>query len=319
MSDPWPVGGTTTLQFNSPFIDSAGNGGQTFSPDPGGMAMFGQNVYIPSSSARTIRRYNIDGTGMTQITNPDFSNESESFRGIAGYNGKLYVADAGPALPNDPTGEIRRYNLDGSTDGMFYEKSSPRGNPPFGVVGKSPGRVRWFNDRLYIQEGGTGSPSRIGVFDAAGNKLGNLDPGPGTAGLFTIRADGTLFALDHTGDAATRVVSISIGTANDLSDYGAPVTFGEANGVDTPAMISVRDVGIDPRNGSLIALTGVFNTGQNNILQFTGDTGDFVQTIASWTVGPDTGARELLVTPEPATLALVGLGSLLMIRRRRGA
>ena len=178
-SNVWPVGGTTTMQFNAPFIDSAGNGGQTFPADPAGWDAMGNYVYITAPTApHSIRRYDLDGKiaplGLNVIQPGDFTNEVGGFRGIAandtaGRTG-LYVSDSCPACPNDPSGEVRRYNLDGSFKSMFYEKSNPRASAPWGVLAKNMGQLTWFNGRLYVQNIDRGGAHNfdIGVFDSDG-------------------------------------------------------------------------------------------------------------------------------------------------------
>lgn len=321
-SNAWPVGGGTTMQTNT-LIDKAPG-----ILDPGGMTIFGQHVYMTTKTGNNqIRRYDLDGKiaplGLSVLVNGDLSNEAGGFAGIA-VNGQagsvgIYVSDQCPSCPNDPAGEIRRYNLDGSFNSMFHEIANPRTGGPFGSnpVDKNAGSMTWHNGRLYVEStNSNGSWGRISVFESDGTFLGNL-PGaglqsPNTGGRLAIRGDGTLFAMDR--GAIRTVRSWKLGTASDLSDYVDQGAFGEANGGDTLVMQGMSDIDIDPRTGALIVLAR--DGGDNTFQQFGSLTGDFIQEIARWT---GDGANRMVIIPEPATLGLIAVGGMMILHRRRRA
>ena len=156
---------------------------------------------------------------------------------------------------------------------------------------------------------------------STGCYLGDLPGGPitnaSTASRLAIRPDGTLFVLDR--GAPRRVRTWKLGTAADLSDYVDQGTYGEATAAVTPLVAGAADIDIDPRTGALIMLALDTTNSLNKILQFGSQTGDFIQEIASWprNESPSGNAAQILIVPEPATLGLLTLGGLLILRRRR--
>ena len=256
-----------------------------------------------------------------------------------GAGSKYYITNNWSNTSSDVTGVVQRYGNDGflvdtwlGTPGEQHGNtrgSDNGGTHNSGGIHTSLWAAEWGPDgRYYVGESYRGQTGRISVWDDAGTDgrarfLGTLGPignasGGGRRRLLFDRFGNLVYAEGGTN----QVKRISMGSATDLSDYVMLGQWGDAGPLNpittigTAKMTSIGDIAIDPRTGRLIAVTGgsARDTVHGEYLEFSDVNGKF-----RGVIGAGASPRTFVITPEPATLGLMGLGSLLLLRRRRRA
>ncbi len=319
------------------------------------LAVIGNAVYhtkgstVPANNA--MARRNFDGTEIDAVSSgwsnawvQGAYNSGNGFQYLSqdkggGAGAKFYVTNNWSNTSSDVTGVVQRYGADGflidtwlGTPGEQHGNtrgSDNGGTANSGGIHTSLWAANWGPDgRYYVGESYRGTTGRISVWDDNGTDgrarfLGTLGPIGNASGGARRRILFDRFGnLVYTESGMDSVSRISLGAATDLSDYVMLGQWGDAGPlnpvtqVGTDKMVSVRDIAIDPRTGRLIAVTGgsARSTIYGSYLEFSDVNAKF-----RGVIGSGASPTTFVLTPEPATLGLMGLGSLLLLRRRRRA
>ena len=317
------------------------------------LALIGNLVYHTRNGGATagnnwVGRNNFDGSEVDLITGVGSSGAwiQGAFNSMNGAsytsrNGnRWYVTNSYSNTSSDPTSVVQRYASTGflvdtwlGTAGLQRHNtqgSDNGGTANSGGISTVLSAATWGPDgRYYISEGYRSQPGRITVWDDNGTDgraryLGSLGPF-GTAGSSAVRGH---MQFDRFGNLVfaesgyNRVTRVSLGTETDLSDYVTLGQWGDAGPynpiteIGTNKINGLIDIAIDPRTGRLIAVTSGSgrSTVRGEYLEFSDVNANF-----RGVIGSNDSPRNFVLTPEPATLGLMGLGSLLLLRRRRRA
>lgn len=320
------------------------------------LTVIGNAVYHGKGSTvaanNVVARRNYDGTEIDAVASgwsnawiQGAYNNGNGFQYLSQDRGgnagaKYYMTNNWSNTSSDPTGVVQRYGEDGFLiDTWLGSAGTAHGNTRgsdnggtanSGGISVSLWAAEWGPDgRYYVGESYRSTPGRISVWDDNGTDgrarflgtlgpIGNSSSGGGRRRIIFDRFGNLVFI--HSG--MNVVARISMGTEEDLSDYVDLGQWGDAGPlnpittVGTDQMVGVGDIAIDPRTGRLIAVTGgsARSTIYGSYLEFSDVNAKF-----RGVIGSGASPRTFVITPEPATLGLMGLGSLLLLRRRRRA
>ena len=270
---------------------------------------YDQNVVI---------RYGPNGTGRG-MDNPGFIDERFPSEGHTRLNGftqlgtRVYMTDS----VGDPgPGTIRSYNSDGS----------------FGAVVASSGlshtlgdveTVKVGNSRFLAVSESKGNDPKISIWQTDGN-----NPATKLSEVITLSTGSTntdynprivargnkVYALQAGNGVPAEVMAFTVDSAGTITQDANSPLVPRSSG---PNLGGVRDISINPLNGR-IAVWGL--TGNNGeVREFSPNTDAFMGNLATHDYGSRGISSNFFITPEPATLGLMVIGSLCMLRRRRRA
>ena len=325
--DSTPVPGADHLQGGNENLNVIGSQVYAVGMHPGGPR---QNV---------VRRYPASGVHAGSNTNfiderfptdPEFAGPLTS---VARKGNYFYVPEgcggSTDDCPNGATGLGRTYRAsDGARLGLWHDGNPPRTNEQSDlakdlsdiITVRSPGGKKY----LVVSETGTRGGPELSVWDvngddniaAATSEIGAPDQrivsaAPWSNKIYALnRTDSKVdeYAVSNSGVISFSRTIATSGSLETESGQGAVLSGSNARNID-----------VDPRNGNILiwgrsaasANVGVVNAiGQN--------TGSFNGLIATADYG-DGISSTFTVTPEPATLGLMVMGGMMMLRRRRRA
>ena len=305
------------------------------------------------NQSNVVRLYSADGT--TNLENR-YINEQPgqptvtadrpmTLRASAKLGPRVYVLDSGFG-PNDPTSEIRVYRGDngkpvnaGLAEGKGVAYSADpggdgRSTAPFGTIAKeayeavatrggkflviaenrfgganSPGLSVWKPDA----KGALTETSTIQSQDAQDNPSMEHD----SVYVASDRISNVVYALHRDQGGGDRIDRYKIDSAGIIRRVSTVTHLFADGGTEVG---QARAIGVNPRNGHVYSWGAQVGSGHvGEVWGWNGKSGEALGLIASADYGSSYNSisSEFLVTPEPATLGLMVVGGMLMLRRRR--
>ena len=299
----------------------------------------GDDRITGSGGRDAVRRYPASGVHPGSNTNfidetfaidPEFNG---GLSGVARIGNHLYVSDGCQGdtsiCPNGPTGLGRTYRAsDGARLGLWHTGTPPRTNEQSDLAlelgdvvrVRAPGGKQY----LVVSEGIRGGPE-ISVWDvnqddniaAATSEISTsrlvsiVSASPRTNKIYAL--DRTRSAVDEYAVSNSGVIALvrTIATSASLQiESGQGAVLSGSNS---------RNIDVDPRNGNILIWGRSSANGTIGVVNALSQIdGSFKGLIATASYGEGISTA-FTVTPEPATLGLMVMGGMMMLRRRRKA
>ena len=271
-------------------------------------------------NANVVAPYGVGGSGAgtdTYLVDSRFDGTLTNLAGFSQISGNnIYASDN----RGSSASELRSYKSDGSFGAVVVATGT---NSLSNVVGDVE-TVKVGASRFIAVAEAKGSDPKISIWRVDGHNPATKLSEVVTLATTSTNTDSTprivathnkVYALQQGAGVQPQVQAYTVDAAGNITeDANSPLV-----PRPSPNLGQARDIHINPLNGR-IAIWGFSGAGPDGeVREFSPNTGDFKGLLAGPTTSPRGTGSQFIITPEPATLGLMVIGSLCMLRRRRRA